>query len=208
MKKNKLILFDWGNIVSSHMTGYTVYDAWNDLFKACGYEGYDNILPEMGRYNICTIPNISEFEKVFNEISNDYNFNKSYDEFIKLYREIFDKIDYYKDVAKYEVSLNDRCYIGILSDLTLFDKERLDKQVRLSNYDYVFLSFELGMKKPFIETFKMVQSKLPFKSDNILFIDDRIDNIESASKIGWNVFHTTGLELDRIKEICEEFLKD
>ena len=162
----------------------------------------------MGRYNICTIPNISEFEKVFNEISNDYNFNKSYDEFIKLYREIFDKIDYYKDVAKYEVSLNDRCYIGILSDLTLFDKERLDKQVRLSNYDYVFLSFELGMKKPFIETFKMVQSKLPFKPDNILFIDDRIDNIESASKIGWNVLHTTGLELDKIKEVCEEFLKD
>lgn len=32
MKKNKLILFDWGNIVESHQTGYTVYDAWNDLF--------------------------------------------------------------------------------------------------------------------------------------------------------------------------------
>lgn len=27
MKKNKLILFDWGNIVESHTTGYTVYDA-------------------------------------------------------------------------------------------------------------------------------------------------------------------------------------
>lgn len=208
MKKNKIILFDWGNIVESHMTGYSCYDAWDDLFKKCGYTGDDVILKEIGKYNICTISSISEFESVFNKISIDYNFNKTFNEFIKLYREIFDRIDYYRDVAKYEVSLKNRCYIGILSDLTLFDKERLDKQVGLSNYDYVFLSYELGIKKPDIRVFKTVQDRLPFKPSDILFIDDRIDNIESASKIGWNVLHTTGLELDKIKEVCEEFLKD
>lgn len=37
MKKNKLILFDWGNIVESHLTGYTVHMAFNDLFKELGY---------------------------------------------------------------------------------------------------------------------------------------------------------------------------
>lgn len=208
MKKNKLILFDWGNIVESHLTGYSCYDAWNDLFKACGYKENKNIILEMRKYNICIIPTIEEFENTFDKISKDYSFNKSYDEFIKLYRKTFDKIDYYNDVANYEVSLKDKCYIGILSDLTLFDKERLDKQVGLSNYDYVFLSFELGMRKPDIETFKFIQSKLPFKPCDILFIDDQIDNIESASKLGWNVLHTTGLELDRIKNVCEEFLKD
>ncbi|MBR6073184.1 MAG: hypothetical protein IKP76_02550 [Bacilli bacterium] len=25
----KLILFDWGNIVESHTTGYTCHNAWN-----------------------------------------------------------------------------------------------------------------------------------------------------------------------------------
>ena len=29
--KKKLILFDWGNIVESHTTGYSCYDAWNDF---------------------------------------------------------------------------------------------------------------------------------------------------------------------------------
>ena len=29
MKKSKLILFDWGNIVESHQTGYTIYDGEN-----------------------------------------------------------------------------------------------------------------------------------------------------------------------------------
>ena len=35
--KNKLILFDWGNIVESHTTGYSCRNAWNDLFQECGY---------------------------------------------------------------------------------------------------------------------------------------------------------------------------
>ena len=43
-----------------------------------------------------------------------------------LYKKIFDKIDYYQEVADYEVSLKDRCAIGILSNLTIFDKERLE----------------------------------------------------------------------------------
>ena len=36
--KNKLILFDWGNIVESHQTGYPCYTGWNDLIEACGYK--------------------------------------------------------------------------------------------------------------------------------------------------------------------------
>ena len=36
MKKNKLVIFDWGNIVESHTVGYNGIIAWNDLFEACG----------------------------------------------------------------------------------------------------------------------------------------------------------------------------
>ena len=39
--KTKLILFDWGNIVESHTTGYSCYDAFDDTFKECGYQGED-----------------------------------------------------------------------------------------------------------------------------------------------------------------------
>ena len=37
--KKKCILFDWGNIVESHYTGYSCYKAWDDLLKKCGYKG-------------------------------------------------------------------------------------------------------------------------------------------------------------------------
>ena len=205
--KNKLILFDWGNIVESHTTGYTCYDAFNDLFRFCGYSGNKNIFTSLGKYKLSIIPTVNDFEIVYNKIANEYNFKTTYKEFIKSYKEIFDKIDYYKDVSEYEKSLKDKCYIGILSNLTVFDKERLNKQVDLSQYDYVFLSFELGCRKPDKEIYIKVSDQIPFNSKDILFIDDRQDNIDMAREFGWNVFKTTGLELEKIKECCENFIK-
>ena len=206
--KKKLILFDWGNIVEAHTTGYSCVKAWDDLFHECGYKGNEVIFKQLGKYRLSCIQTTDDFEKTFNLMKDEFNFNVSYKEFIDIYLSIFDKVDYYKDVRDYEISLKDRCYIGILSDLTVFDKVRLDKQVGLDNYDYVFLSFELGMKKPDMEIFNKVQSMLPFKKEDILFIDDRLDNIESANKMGWNTLQATGLELDKIKNTCEDFLNN
>ena len=205
--KKKLILFDWGNIVESLTTGYSCHNAWNDLFLACGYTGDEAIYNSLSRYRLGCIGSVEEFENTYNQISRDFNFNTTYEQFINLYKEIFDKIDYYKDVADYEISLKDKCYIAILSNLTVFDKERLDKQVNLSQYDYVFLSFELGLKKPEMDIYIEVEKQLPFEPKDILFIDDREDNILMASKMGWQTLQATGLELDKIKDTCENFLK-
>ena len=204
--QNKLILFDWGNIVESHTAGYNCYDAFNDLFKACGYSGEKNIFTSLGKYKLSSIPSVADFENTYNEIAKEFNFKTTYLEFIKLYKEIFDKIDYYKDVADYEKSLKDKCYIGILSNLTVFDKERLDKQVDLSKYDYVFLSFEMKCKKPNKEIYEKVNEKVPFNPQDILFIDDRQDNIDTAKEFGWKTLRATGLELEKIKMCCEKFI--
>ena len=87
--RKKLILFDWGNIVESHTTGYTCYDAFNDLFKICGYDGNDNIFTSLGKYKLSSIPTVADFEDVYNQIANEYKFKTTYLEFIKLYKEIF-----------------------------------------------------------------------------------------------------------------------
>lgn len=206
--KKKLILFDWGNIVESHTTGYSCYNAWTDLLHACGYTGEKKPSDLLTKYRLSCIKNNNEFEKTYDLMARELGFNKTYKDFIKIYKKIFDKVDYHKEVAHYEVSLKNKCNIGILSNINIFDKERLDKEVNLSKYDYVFLSFELGIKKPDIEIFNIVQNKLPFSKKDILFIDDRKDNIESAKKVGWNTLQATGLELDKIKQKCEAFLND
>lgn len=206
--RKKLILFDWGNIVESHTTGYSCPDAFNELFKACGYKGEGKVFNMLGKYQITTIPTIEEFEKTYNEIAKEFNFNTTYSEFIELYKKIFDKIECYPGVSEYEKSLSDRCYIGILSNLTVFDKPRLDKHVNLSKYDYVFLSFEMKCRKPSKEIYEKVGSKIPFAPNDILFIDDRQDNIDMAKEFGWNALKATGLELDKIKKCCEDFVNE
>ena len=206
--KNKLILFDWGNIVDCHLTGYNSYDAWNDLFKACGYDVQETIFNRLEKYRLTSITNEKDFEKVYEKIKKEFKLNATYKEFVRYYHKIFNKIEYYEDVRDYEWSLKDKCCIGVFSNLTIFDKVRIDSQLNLSKYDYVFLSFELGMKKPDIEIFNEVQKRLPFKPEDILFIDDRSDNIRTAKKVGWNTLQATGLELDKIKEKCDSFLND
>ena len=205
--REKLILFDWGNIVESHTTGYTWYDAYNDLFKACGYIGKNNIFSSLSKYKLSSIPTVADFENVYNQIAKDYKFKTTYLEFIKNYKEIFDRIDYYIDIAEYEKSLRDKCYIGILSNLTVFDKERLNKQVDLSKFDYVFLSFEMNCIKPSREIYEKVNEMLFFNPEDILFIDDRQDNIEMAKEFGWKTLKANGLELEKIKECCDNFIK-
>ena len=91
--------------------------------------------------------------------------------------------------------------------MAIVDKKRLDAQVGLDNYDYVFLSFELGCQKPDSKIYDIVSEKLPFESKDILFIDDSLKNIEEAKRHGWNTLLATGLELDKIKQVCEEFLE-
>jgi len=206
--RKKLILFDWGNIVESYNTGYTCSDAYNDWFRSCGYKGEDNIFTSLSKYKLTSIPTLEAFEKVYYEMAKDFNLTATYEEFIKIYKETLDKVDYYKDVADYEKSLRNKCYIGILSNLTIFDKERLDKQVDLSKYDYAFLSFEMSCKKPFREIYEKVSNEVPFNNKDILFIDDRQDNIDMAKEFGWNTLKATGLELDKIKLCCEKFINE
>lgn len=206
MRKNKLILFDWGNIVESNYTKYTIFDAFDDLFKDLGSSEKD-IFFKLGKYKLAQIGTMDEFKKAYLEMKNDFNLNADFDEFKLKYEYYFDKIYYYKDVRDYEISLKEKCYIGVLSNLLLIDEKRIDKQLGLNNYDYVFLSFKYGMKKPNIEFYETIQKELPFKKEDILFLDDKESNVETAKKIGWNSYVVTGLELDKIKKICEDFVK-
>lgn len=207
MKKNKLILFDWGNIVEAHETGYTVYDAFEDLFKELGYKG-DDVFYKLVKYNLSIIPTAKDFEKTYNMIKKDFNLLGDLQHFIDRYLYYTDKINYYRDVKDFEISLKEKCYIGILSNLVFLDKKRLNAQIGLDNYDYIFLSFEMECKKPNLDIYEKVQKQINFDKQDILFIDDRKDNIETAKSFGWKALQATGLELDKIVKECESFLGD
>ena len=127
---------------------------------------------------------------------------------MKSLEEELTSVKYYKDVVEFAHSLKDKCKIAILSNLMLFDKKRIDDQYDLSKFDYVYLSFELGMRKPNKKIYEYVLNDLNVKPENILFIDDDYNNIVSARECGWNTCQAFGYELDRIKDDVHKFLEE
>lgn len=209
-KQDKIIIFDWGGVIESHKEGeYSILKAIINLIKHFNSKEDENTIVD--RYNAQSVKNITyhtnfENDKWFDMIKQEFNLKCNPQEFYDYYIKEFDKIEYYKDVVDLAHSLKDKCKIGILSNLGSLDKQRLDKQVDLKQFDYVWLSFELDARKPKEKIYKIVENDCKIESKNILFIDDNKENIETAQNRGWNTCLAFGYELDKIKDSIDEFL--
>ena len=66
--------------------------------------------------------------------------------------------------------------------------EQLYKKYGFKNlnplFDTVFLSHEIGMRKPNIETFEYILDEAGINANETLFIEDSIQHIESANTVG------------------------
>ena len=61
---------------------------------------------------------------------------------------------------------------------------------RIVNYfNAVYYSHQVGMRKPDAEIFDMVLTKNSLKPANTLFIDDTLEHIESANRLGLHTWH-------------------
>ena len=65
--------------------------------------------------------------------------------------------------------------------------EELDRRYLLRNMvKNTYLSYEMSLKKPQIECFNYVLKDIASKPKDVLFIDDKIENVNQASKLGIN----------------------
>jgi putative hydrolase of the HAD superfamily len=81
--------------------------------------------------------------------------------------------------------------MGILSNTASVMHSAVEKLMDMSYFDYVFLSCDIGMEKPDKEIFEHVTEKLPCTKEGILFVDDRLSNINAAKNFGINAVHFT-----------------
>jgi HAD superfamily hydrolase (TIGR01509 family) len=64
----------------------------------------------------------------------------------------------------------------------------------LHEFDYQFLSFELGMVKPDAEIFEAVADRLPVPRQRVLFLDDNTMNVNGAEQAGFLALRTQGVD--------------
>lgn len=214
----KIVIFDWGGVVESHFQGeYNYYSAKVNVINRLNEQtkelDVNSICEKWGRCDydennkcISEINDKEDIQKWFKRIKSEFDLQCDYNEFYQVYQEETDKINYYKDVVNFAHSLKNKCKIGILSNLASIDKERIDKHYDLSKFDYVWLSFNLKYKKPKKEIYEIVANDCKLGPNNILFIDDKEENLEIPKKMGWEIIQATGHNLDKIKGKVYEFL--
>lgn len=210
----KLLLFDWGGVIESNTVGYTLYDALYSIFKIISNKEISNdecikiwkesSVDENGKF-FTEINNEKELEEWYLRICNATDSKVNFEEFKRIYDNELNKITVFKDVVDLALGAKDKFKIAILSNLTMLDKNRIDRDVCLEKWDYVFLSNELECRKPDEKIYKIVLEKTGYDPKNILFIDDRKNNIETAKKLGFNTLNTTGNNFELIKKTIDEF---
>jgi len=62
-------------------------------------------------------------------------------------------------------------------------------------FEKIYLSHEVGMRKPDVEIFKKVIDDNQLKPSRTLFIDDTVGHLEGAKKAGLKVLHLTSFQL-------------
>lgn len=70
------------------------------------------------------------------------------------------------------------------------------------HFEKTFYSCDVGMRKPETRIFQMVIDELNFNPADTLFIDDSIQHIEGAQKLGLNTYH---LRADKGETISDLF---
>tara|TARA_B100000900_G_scaffold98484_1_gene81423 strand:- start:3758 stop:4390 length:633 start_codon:yes stop_codon:yes gene_type:complete len=63
-----------------------------------------------------------------------------------------------------------------------------------STFNKIYFSFEIGMRKPSLKIFKYVLKENHLRAKNVLFIDDSIQHINAAQKIGIVTHHLKSSE--------------
>lgn len=209
---NKMVIMDWGGVIDNFndevngwkaRTRSIIRRLGNSTDEISNWATFD---VDDKKYNICEINDDILLDKWISYVINKYALSCNKEEFLEVYKEEYANVIYYKEIIEILYKTKKYCQIGILSNLTKLDKDRLVKQVDLSKLDYVGLSFELEVMKPKNKIYQLVEEQTNIEPNNILFIDDRIDNIKGAQDRGWNTLLATGEDSELIENKIKEFV--
>ena len=196
MEKIKSIIFDLGNVVLP-IVKCNVYEAIQKASKIPGLEhilknGINTNMSPQGqdlitRYEkgISTVQFWNSMAKQLKEPSlKDKNLIEKIEE---IWCSTFQKID--EHMLELINNLKNKYNLVILSNIIAPHKDYILKNYSLNDlFDYIFLSCDLGMKKPEKEIFEFVLSKINAKPYEAIFIDDKEENIKTAKELGINAF--------------------
>ncbi len=109
----------------------------------------------------------------------------SYDSFVPIWNDIFFLSAKNRSVYRLVNILRASYKTAMLSNINLLHYEYLKKSFPVFGvFDKLFLSFEMGLNKPDKETYKKVIAAMQVSPQEIFYIDDRAELVQSANSLG------------------------
>jgi len=106
-------------------------------------------------------------------------------DFEKVERKFLDLFDIDKDIFDVLEYLNRKYRLGIITNHTTEWFEYLDKKFGFSKFfSVVIISSEVKERKPSSRIFKIFLKRANVSGNEVYFIDDKLENLKSASQLG------------------------
>ena len=189
----KTVIFDLGGVI------YDVdYNKTINAFKALGIDRFEEVYAKAGQsdlFNDLEEGKISSevFVERINKLSG-YDITSS--EIFNAWNDML--LGFMPDALDCLKRLSSNYRIFLLSNTNEIHIQEIEKRVGCaffsdfcSLFEKVYLSHELGLRKPHTDIFKYILEEQGLKANETLFIDDSIQHIEGAIKAGLQAHHLT-----------------
>jgi putative hydrolase of the HAD superfamily len=80
---------------------------------------------------------------------------------------------------------------GLLTNTFAEFRPTMEAALRFADFTAVVESFAVGSRKPDQAIYEATRDALDVRHDQILYLDDFIQNIETARSLGWSTIHVT-----------------
>lgn len=177
----KIVYFDIGNVFMTFDKIFTrvTHDYNLDLSQFdAAYEPYD-VAANLGRI---TIP------QVWTELCQKLNIagGESYD-FVKSWVSDYESILPMHQLA---TAISQKYPVGIISNyyLGFFEEATTQGFIPSLTFSPKIISAEVGCQKPDLKIYQIAETKSGFSGQEVFFIDDKMENIVAAQKLGWQTF--------------------
>ncbi len=181
MKPFKAIIFDLGN---------TVFNIdFNEALEYWAKVSHVPVAQIKEKYYYDTQQRVFEQGKLSESafalhINKMLGINLSFEEFEKGWNSIF--LDYVYNIQQLIEGLKGNYTLAVLSNTNLTHAKFWNKKYQpvIEQFEFVFLSHEMGMIKPNLDIYEEVASQLQIAFNEMVFIDDKEENIKAAKSLG------------------------
>jgi epoxide hydrolase-like predicted phosphatase len=177
----KAIIFDFGGPIVEWASGmFEVYKKYEESHKLEDGALHDILQKYVHEAMTGKYSSLTHFlEEVRPPIALSVN------ELNKIFDESNEAIYIRPEMVEYIVELKKTYKIALLSNFTVGLQSFLQDVFRIYHlFDVIVSSYDVKMRKPDPEIYKYTLDQLGVKAEEAVFIDDLIENVEAAEKLG------------------------